>query len=128
VEVGMVRRVVVSLIALFLSLVLLVMGNGLLGTLLAVRLELEGFEPALAGLVLAMFSVGYVAGSLYGIRVVERVGHVHAFAAFGAVAVVAILLHPLHISVVSWMVLRLVVGLCIAGLAAEIRGVSAAAV
>jgi hypothetical protein len=85
VEVGMVRRVVVSLIALFLSLVLLVMGNGLLGTLLSVRLELEGFEPAMAWLVLAMFSVGYVAGSLYGIRVVERVGHVRAFAAFGAV-------------------------------------------
>jgi MFS family permease len=112
----MVLRVVVSIIALFLSLVLLVMGNGMLGTLLAVRLELEGFEPALAGLVLAMFSVGYVAGSLYGIRVVERVGHIRAFAAFGAVAVVAILLHPLHVSVASWMVLRLVVGLCIAGL------------
>jgi MFS family permease len=112
----MVVRVVVSIVALFLSLVLLVLGNGLLGTLLAVRLELEGFEPATSGLVLAMFSVGYVVGSLYGIRVVERVGHIRAFAAFGAIAVMAILLHPLYISMASWMALRLVVGLCIAGL------------
>jgi MFS family permease len=109
-------QTVVGILALFLSLALLVVGNGMLSTLLALRLELEEYRAAVAGLVLAMYSVGFVLGSLYGIRVIRRVGHIRSFTTFGAIATGAILIHPLHISVPGWMALRLVVGFCVAGL------------
>jgi MFS family permease len=109
-------RIVLPIFALFLSLVLLVSGNTMLGTLLAVRLEIEGFRAALSGLVLAFYAVGFVLGTIYGIRVIQRVGHIRAFAAFGAVTCAAILMHPLYVSTDLWMALRLVVGFCVAGL------------
>lgn len=110
------RQVVFSIIALFSSLVLLIIGNSLLGTLLAVRLELEGTTAAISGGVLACYSLGFVLGSLYGIQVINRVGHIRAFACFAALATAAVLLHPLGVHPVPWGFLRLAVGFCLAGL------------
>lgn len=109
-------QVAVSIAALFLSLILLITGNAMLGTLLAVRLDLEGFATDIAGMVLALYAVGFVLGSLFAIRVVRRVGHIRAFAAFAGITAAAVLLHPLIITVPVWMLLRLVVGFCVAGL------------
>jgi MFS family permease len=112
----MIPKIFVAIVALFASLVLLVMGNSSLGTIAALRLEIEGFEPAAIGLVLALTSLGFVLGSLYGIRVVQRVGHIRAFAVFASIAAAATLMHPLHVSVPGWMLFRLALGFCIAGL------------
>lgn len=112
----MLLQTLLSIVALFLSLILLVMGNNLLGTVIALRMELEGYRAGIAGTVLAFFSIGFVLGSLLGIHVIRRVGHIRAFAVFGAVAGAAALLHSIHISVIGWGGLRLVLGFCIAGL------------
>jgi MFS family permease len=109
-------QLALPILALFLSLILLVVGNSMLGTLLAVRLDIEGFETGTAGLILAQYAVGFVLGSLYGLRIIRRVGHIRAFAALGALASAAILLHPLVIETWSWILLRLLVGFCVAGL------------
>ncbi len=108
--------VMLCIMALFLSLILLILGNSMLGTLLAVRMELESYNATLSGMVLACYSVGFVLGSIFCIRVVNRVGHIRAFATFGAVATAAVMIHSLHQSVPGWMILRLVVGYCVAGL------------
>jgi MFS family permease len=111
------RQVVISIIALFVGLVLLVIGNGMLGTLLAIRMGMEErISTGIAGLVLACYSVGFVLGSLYGIQIINRVGHIRAFATFAALATAAVLLHPMHVSPITWGILRLVVGYCLAGL------------
>jgi len=112
----MLLQTLISIVALFLSLVLLVMGNGMLGTVVALRMEVEGYLAGMAGVILAFFSVGFVLGTLYGIHVIQRVGHIRAFAVFGAVAGVVALIHSIHISVIGWALLRLVLGFCIAGL------------
>ena len=112
----MLLRTLIGILALFASIVLLVTGNATLGTIAAIRLELEGVEPGVIGLVLALTSLGFVLGSMHGIRIIQRVGHIRAFALFGALAVVATLLHPLHVSIPGWMLFRLVLGFCIAGL------------
>ncbi len=112
----MVVRTVLSVLALLLSLVLLTSGNTMLGTLLALRLEIEGYTAARAGLILAFYAVGFVLGSLYGIHIIRRVGHIRAFAVFGALASAAILMHPLYVDTDLWIALRLLVGFCIAGL------------
>ncbi|MEO6659502.1 MAG: MFS transporter, partial [Burkholderiaceae bacterium] len=112
----MVPPAALACVAPFASLVLLVMGNSSLGTIAALRLEIEGYEPGSIGLVLALTSLGFVLGSLLGIRIVKRVGHVRAFAVFAAVGAVAALSHPLHVSMPGWMLFRFALGFCIAGM------------
>ncbi len=109
-------QVLVSIVALFFSLVLLVAGNAMLNTVVALRLEIEGFTTGVAGLILALYSVGFVAGSLLAIRVVRRVGYIRAFTAFASLAGAAALVHPLYIDGICWAFLRLILGFCFAGL------------
>ncbi len=109
-------QTVASVSALFLSLVLLTSGSAMLGTLLGLRLELEGYTAARTGVILAFHAVGFVLGSIFGERIIRRVGHIRAFAVFGALACVAILTHPMYVHADLWIALRLLVGFCIAGL------------
>lgn len=109
-------RSVSSILALFLSMVLLTSGNTMLGTLLTLRMEIEGYTAARTGLILAFYPVGFVVGSLYGIHIIRRVGHIRAFAVFGALACAAILTHSLYVQTDLWLALRALVGFCMAGL------------
>lgn len=110
------RQTVVRVIALFASMALLIAGNALLGTLLSVRLEIERFATASIAVVLSIYSLGFIIGTLWLDRVIHRVGHIRAFAAFAALYSACILSFPLHISVPGWVVLRVLTGFCIAGL------------
>lgn len=109
-------RILFPVAALLSSMLLLIAGSSLLGTLLAVRLSLEGFSNSTTGIVMAAYAVGFVIGSLYAIHIVRAVGHIRAFAAFAAIAAAAVLMHPLAISFELWLGLRLVVGFTVAGL------------
>ena len=107
---------VLSIAALFLSLSLLVAGSGLLGTLVALRLDIECFSEATIGIMMAGYSAGFVLGAMCAPRIIHAVGHIRAFCACAAVACAAVLWHPLMISMEVWLVLRLLVGFCLAGL------------
>lgn len=108
--------VIFSLAALFLSLALLISGSAMLGTLVSLRLELEGFTDATIGVVLACYSVGFVMGATWGSLVIRSVGHIRAFSTYAAVACAVTLLHPLLLSESAWALLRLMMGFCLAGL------------
>ena len=95
---------------------LLMAANGLQGSLLGVRAEAEGFEPATIGLIMSGFFVGLLAGSLWTPRAVRVVGHVRVFAAMSAIASVSILLHALFVDELSWWIIRCVTGFCYAGI------------
>jgi MFS family permease len=106
-----------SFTALFVSAGLLLGGNGLFGTLIAVRANLEAFSPTTIGLLGSVFFAGFVAGSIYVPRLIIRAGHIRTFAATGAVYAVAVLLHAMLVEPWLWMVLRAMGGFCFAGLA-----------
>lgn len=108
--------VLLSILALFASLTLLISGSSMLGTLLSVRLSLEHFDAAAIGVIMAFYSVGFVIGTLRAPRVIRRVGHIRAFSGFAAIACASVLLHPLYINGSFWSLLRLVTGFCVAGL------------
>ena len=82
--------------ALFLSLGAMVLGHGLLGSLLGVRLTLEGHATGTSGLVMAGFFVGIVSAGLGAPRLIRRVGHIRVFAAMGGIASVAALRDLAH--------------------------------
>tara|TARA_R110001592_G_C13168884_1_gene749619 strand:+ start:301 stop:1587 length:1287 start_codon:yes stop_codon:yes gene_type:complete len=109
-------RLVSSLFALFFSVGLLVVGNGFLMTLLGIRLSLDEVDPRLIGGVMVSYSIGFVLGSLYSTAVIQRVGHIRAFAVFCAVLAIASLIYPMIDDFPTWIGLRIIGGFAMAGL------------
>jgi len=92
------------------------LGDGLQGTLLAVRADQEGFATAITGLVMSSFYVGFLLGSIMTPKITAQVGHIRVFAALAALASAAILVHAVFVQVPVWIALRFVSGFCFAGL------------
>src|SRR5690606_18039263 len=105
-----------SVASLLFGVFLLILGNSLLGILLPVRMGVENLTPEIAGLVMSCYYIGLVLGSLWGKRIIGRVGHIRAFAAFAAGASAATLLHSLWFDPVPWALLRILSGFCMAAL------------
>ncbi len=93
----------------------LLAANGLLATLIGVRLTEAGHEPSAAGLVVSGSMVGLVLGSWKGQRIIARVGHIRAFAVFAACATIGTLIFPLTNSLLLWFLARAIAGFCAAG-------------
>ena len=91
------------------------LGDGLQGTLLAVRAYREGFSTLITGLVMSSFYVGYLGGTLWAPGIVKKVGHIRVFAALAAVASACILVHAAFPNPVAWIFLRLISGFCFSG-------------
>ena len=105
-------REISGLGALLLGMSALLLGNGLFGTLTALRMSMEGFDPTLIGIVVSCHSLGFVLGCLYGQQVISRVGAIRCFTAFFALMSVSGLLMPLSVEAYSWIPQRLVFGFC----------------
>ena len=102
--------------ALLFGVGFMMLGNGLQGTLLGLRATLEGFPTFVTGIVMSGYFVGIFLGSVLAPRLVQRVGHIRVFAALASLASISVLIHGIHVSAVSWTMMRLVTGLCYAGL------------
>jgi MFS family permease len=102
--------------ALFLGIALMMLGNGLQGSLLGIRASLEGFPTTVTGILMSGYYTGFLVGSVLAPKLVARVGHVRVFAALASLASSAILVHVLWIDPASWTAIRLVSGFCYAGL------------
>ncbi|MEL0019382.1 MAG: hypothetical protein VW709_05870, partial [Rickettsiales bacterium] len=57
---------IVALGALMTGMCGLLLGNGLFGTLTALRMTIENFDPTVIGIVLSFHSLGFIIGCLYG--------------------------------------------------------------
>lgn len=102
--------------ALLLGFGILMLGDGLQSTLLAVRADQEGFTATTTGLIMSSFYAGFLSGSVLTPKIMARVGHIRVFAALAALASASILIHAVFVSISVWIVLRLISGFCFAGL------------
>lgn len=109
-------RLVSSLFALFFSVALLVVGNSFLMTLLGLRLSFDDVDPRMIGGLMVAYSIGFVMGTLYATNIVQRVGHIRAFAVFCAFLAIAGLCYPMSSEYLLWLSLRLLGGFAMAGL------------
>jgi len=109
-------QAIASVFTLLLGVAIILAGNGLLGTLLGVRGQMEGLSPAALGLIMSGYFSGFVIGTAVVPRLIRQVGHIRVFAALASLASVATLLHGLYVHPVSWLGLRLLSGICIVGL------------
>ncbi len=100
---------------LLLGLLLLLLGNGLQGTLLGIRGAIEGYDAATMSLVMSAYYVGFLIGSRRATSMIARVGHVRVFAALGSMVSAAFILYAAAPNPWVWSALRLVVGFSFAG-------------
>ena len=104
------------LIPLLLTAGILLGGNGLQGTLIAMRGALEGFQPSTIGFMGTFYFLGFLLGCLSITRMMRAVGHVRSFATLAATASAGTLLLVLVIDPIMWSAIRFATGFCFAGL------------
>ncbi|MCB1149010.1 MAG: YbfB/YjiJ family MFS transporter, partial [Chlamydiia bacterium] len=104
------------LIAPFISLACLMLGNGFFVTFTSMRLKLDGASPEMLGLVNAAYYAGFLLGAARIEGLISRVRHIRAFAAFAGILSVATMLQGLIDSPIAWIFIRFVAGLSIAAL------------
>ena len=108
------KRTLISVSPLLLGVAILLTGQGLQGTLLPVRANMEGFSTLAIGLMGGAYFFGFTLGCLRGSTLVRKVGHIRVFAAMTAIASAAPLFHGLWQEPWLWWLLRFVTGYCFA--------------
>ena len=109
------------LIPLLATAGILIGGNGLQGTFISLRALEEGFSPQTIGVIGTGYNIGFAIGCIYITRIIRAIGHIRAFCALAAIAAAASMLMLLYIAPLPWFLMRLVQGLCIAGLFAVVE-------
>ncbi len=101
--------------ALLLGIMLLMVGNGVQGTLLGIRGSIEGFSPLQMSFVMSAYFVGFLFGSRMAPEMIRRVGHVRVFAALGSLISAVLILYAAIPDWIVWAILRVLIGFCFAG-------------
>lgn len=109
-------RPLVSLLSVFAGVTLLQGAQGVFTALLPLRMVEAGLSTLSIGLVAVGYAAGFLVGCLFSGRVIRAIGHIRAYSAFAAVLSVASLAFAVEVHLESWMALRFVTGLCLAGL------------
>ena len=104
------------LIPLLTAAAILLAGNGLFSTLIAVRGAQEGMAASQIGWMGTTNFIGFLVGCVMVPRTLRAVGHIRTFAALASLAGCSTLLMMLIIDPYAWMFLRLMTGFCFSGL------------
>jgi MFS family permease len=108
-------RLIISFIALFLSVILLQLSSSGLGPLDALSgLKLE-FSNSQIGLLGSAHFFGFFIGCWWAPRLMGSVGHSRAFAGFATLGAMGLMTHMLIINPYVWALMRIASGLCVAG-------------
>lgn len=108
------RHTFAPISALLFAVALLLTGNGLLGTLIPVRGQLEAFSTFSIGLLGSTYFLGFGAGCVFGPYLVRRVGHIRTFTAMASIVAAVSLGHGLIALPWPWWTMRAVTGFCFA--------------
>ncbi|MDO8423809.1 MAG: MFS transporter [Parvibaculum sp.] len=109
-------RTLAPFFSLLFATSILLIGNGLFGTLIPLRAGLEGFATSTIGIIGSVYFLGFLLGCVLGPYVVQRAGHIRSFAALAGIASVLPLMHELVVDPYVWAILRALHGFAFAGL------------
>ncbi len=101
--------------ALLIGVMLLMVGNGIQGTLLGLRGAIEGFSTYEMSVVMSGYFAGFLGGSRATPWLIRRVGHVRVFAALGSFISAALILFPVITDPIAWTLLRVAIGFSFSG-------------
>ncbi|MEZ5731344.1 MAG: MFS transporter [Paracoccaceae bacterium] len=101
--------------ALLLGMLLLMLGNGMQGTLLGIRGGIEGFTTSQMSYVMAAYFLGFLFGSQMTPKMIRRVGHVRVFAALASMISAVLVFYAVAPHWIAWAALRVVIGFSFSG-------------
>ncbi len=102
---------IVPIGALLIGAVLLLLGVGLLNTILALRSYAEGYSDSMLGFIMSSYFVGFFIGTYLALPLVRRVGHIRTFACCASVVSICVLLHQMIVDPYAWMLIRVLTGM-----------------
>ncbi|TCP42152.1 MFS transporter [Rhodovulum marinum] len=105
-------QVLTSSWALLLGMLLLMVGNGIQGTLLGIRGGIEGFSTFEMSIVMSAYFAGFLGGSRLAPELIRRVGHVRVFAALASLISAVLILYPALADPIAWTIGRVLIGFC----------------
>lgn len=109
-------QVLMPLSPLLAAVALVVIGVGLLFSVMGIRANLSNFSSLTLGLVMSAYYVGFLVGSYFAPWLIRRIGHIRAFAALASMASTMPILHAIWVNPWFWGGLRLLTGLCVIGM------------
>ena len=99
-----------------ISVSLLMFGNSMTSTLLALRANIENYSNEMVGLIASGYFLGFAIGTFRSGPLINRIGHIRTFSALSAIAAASVLLVLITPNPWAWVVLRAVMGAAAAGL------------
>jgi len=108
-------KLLISLSALLLSVLLVQMGIGSLRPFDTISGNALGFTPIQIGFIASGHFAGFLIGCIFSPHLVKRSGHARAFAGLAGVAIISIIAHPLWANAYFWAFLRVFAGFSVAG-------------
>ncbi|MBA4492533.1 MFS transporter [Paracoccus sp. S1E-3] len=100
---------------LLLGILLLLVGNGMQGTLLGIRGGIEQISTDRMAVVMAGYFAGFLLGSRIAPGMIQRVGHVRVFAALGSLISAVLILYAAVPNWIAWTLLRVLIGFSFSG-------------
>jgi MFS family permease len=110
------KTLLIPIAALLLSDALLLVGHGLMLTLLPVAAVSAGFSDSEIAFTGSAYFLGFVSGCLTAPYVVRRVGHIRSFAVLATTYSAVVLLFPIIPGLLWWLIFRFFLGALISGL------------
>lgn len=109
------RSVTTTGVLLF-SYAILITGNGLLGTVISLRMIQQHAATLIVGVVQSSYYIGLMVGALWSGGLINRIGHHRSFVAFAAIAACCALGYPVYDEWWIWVGLRGIMGVCLVGI------------
>ena len=98
--------------ALLFGMCLLMIGNGMQGTILGIRGEIEAFSTVEMSIVMSAYFAGFLGGSRMAPSMIARVGHVRVFAALASLISAVMIFYPTVTDPFAWTAGRVLIGFC----------------
>ncbi|MDQ2065391.1 MFS transporter [Xinfangfangia sp. CPCC 101601] len=95
---------------------LLMVGNGVQGSLLGIRGTLEAFDTMQLSVVMSAYFLGFLVGSRLAPEMIRSVGHVRVFAALASLISAVLVTYPMLVEWQIWAIMRVVIGFGFAGI------------
>ena len=102
--------------SIIISMGLVSIGNGMMFSYIPISLSAAGFDPAWAGSILSLMSLGSLAGCMFTNPIVRSVGHARAYLVFTAIIILSNAVIALGINPAVWVLGRFGYGFGIVGL------------
>jgi MFS family permease len=101
--------------ALLLGMMLLMLGNGMQGSLLGIRGGLENMGTFELSIVMSCYFLGFLFGSRLAPEMIRRVGHVRVFAALGSMISAVLIMYAVAPNWIAWALMRVIIGFSFSG-------------